>query len=233
MKFSSIFALLIFLGIETGNAREAIRIDGVPVYGKVHTVERIDLRNAIKQGDGRGGVSKLEVLGPADIKVYLRPRDRGYILAGRFSGIKPDGSRSHFWSFGPFDVYDPEGLRIIRGADEVFVFPSLTPKEPHRDKKRMRLLSGESRREIMYLLGNERSWLHGFDDFIMPGPVPGNIGLVFRRGKDEVVIFFKYEGHAEGTLKGQYFEDALEEKQAQQIKNWAQRYAKFELTSKH
>ena len=40
--------------IATANVREAMRVDGVPVYGKEHTVERIDLRNAIKLGDGRG-----------------------------------------------------------------------------------------------------------------------------------------------------------------------------------
>lgn len=232
MKFSSTFALLILLGIATANAREAMRVDGVPVYGKVHTVERIDLRNAIKQGDGRGGVSKLEVLGPGDIKVYLRPRDRGYILAGRFAGIQADGSRSHFWSFGPFDVYDREGLNIIRGADEVFVFPNLTPSEPYRDNKRMRLLSGEARREIVQLLGNERNWFHGLDDFLMLGREPRNIGLLFRHGKDEVVLFFKYEGRAEGTINGQYVENALQEKQRKQIHNWAQRYAKPELTAK-
>jgi len=36
----------------------------------------------------------------------------------------------------------------------------------------------------------------------------------------------------EGTIDGQYVENVLEEKQRKQIDNWAQRYAKSELTAK-
>jgi hypothetical protein len=223
----------IFLAVVSlAHAREVKRVDGVPVYGNLHDIQVVDLRNAIKLGEGRGGVSKLEVLNHARIKVYLRPRDRGYIEAGRFAGVEYDGSRSHNWSFGPFDVYDPEGLNIIRGADEVFVFPNRTPDEPHRDNKHMRLLSGDARREIVQLLGNERNWFHGFDDFLMLGREPRNIGLLFRRGKDEVVLFLKCDGRAEGTINGQHVENALKEKRRKQIDNWLQRYARPELTAK-
>ncbi len=234
-KFKSIRFCLVWVAIGTASfvsAREVKRVDGVPVYGNLHDIQVADLRNAIKLGDGRGGVSKLEVLNRARIKVYLRPRDRGYIEAGRFAGIEYDGSRSHDWSWGPFNIYDPEVMRAISSADEVFVFPNRTPRQPHRDDRHMRLLSGEARREIVRLLGQERNWFHGHYDGVVIGREPRNIGFLFRRATDVIVLFFEYGGYAEGTINGQYFGDVLEEKQKKQIEDWKRRYAQAELTAK-
>jgi hypothetical protein len=217
------------IGVATANARETMRVDGVPVYGKVHAVETVDLRNALKIGENRGGVAKLEVLGPADIKVYLRPPDRGYVVAGRFAGIQRDGTRSHDWSWaGPY-MSDPEVSELIRKADDLYIFPLLTPRKPHRDSKRMRLLGGDARREIIRLLSSEQNWCQCTYNIVTIGPEPRNIGLLFRRGADELVLFFESGQFVEGTFKGHYIADVLQSRG--KMEQWARRYAQAELTA--
>jgi hypothetical protein len=84
----------------------------------------------------------------------------------------------------------PELLRFMREADRVFVFPNPTPRHPHRDDKHMRLLTSEARHELVRLLGRACNWYVGGDDRIGIGPLPKDIGLLFRRGSDELVLFF-------------------------------------------
>jgi hypothetical protein len=200
---------LVVAGVTLAHASDAMRVDGVPVYGRVHDVELVDIRAAIKVGASHGSVFKVEVLGPADINVHLR--NLGYIALRRFAGIQYDGSRSHDWSFSHPYMYDPEVLDLIRRADEVYVFPIATPLKPHRDDKHMRLLVDPARREIMRLLGKERNWYQGHYSLIAIEPEPTNVGLVFRRGKNELVLFFSGEGFAEGSFNGQYVADPLQD----------------------
>ncbi|MEY2545608.1 MAG: hypothetical protein QOG48_725 [Verrucomicrobiota bacterium] len=218
---------------------DALRVDGVPVYGRVRDVERIDIHQAIKAGNSHGSVFKVEVLGPEDIKVHLRKL--GYIHLGRSAEIRSDGSRDHTWASGNPNMYDPEVLDLIRTAGEVYVFPVTTPRNPHRDDKQMRLLVGQARGEIIRLLGREQNWYVGSYNIIVVAsepavlaPEPTNVGLVFRRGKTELVLFFSDldMALAKGSFNGQYVADLLEDKPSKEFAKWCHRYAQVELARK-
>ena len=129
---------------------------------------------------------------------------------------------------------DPDVLTVIRGADQAFVFPVSTPDKPRRDKARQRLLDPAARRKVGQILGNRLSWWQGGYSLIQTRAEPPNIGLVFRKGKDEVVLFFtsgfdSYAGHVNGTLNGQHISDLLDKKPSKQMQEWRRRYAQPEL----
>jgi hypothetical protein len=219
---------LVVAGATLSHTTAAMRVDGVPIYGRLHDVELVDIRAAIKGGASHGSVFKAEVLGRADINVHLR--NLGYIRFGRFAGIQYDGSRSHDWSFSHPYMYDPEVLSLIRTADEVYVFPVTTPLKPHRDDKHRRSLGGQARHEIIRLLGNEKNWCQCVYDLVIVGPEPTNVGLLFRRGKNELVLFFTRGGYAEGTFNGQYIANPLNN--GEKMNDWSKRFAQAELSVK-
>jgi hypothetical protein len=178
--------LLVAVGATFAHASDTLRVDGVPVYGQVGDVERIDIHEAIKVGNSHGHVYKADVLGPADIKVYLR--DLGFIQLGRYAGIERDGTRSHVWSWSYPLMYDPKVLHLIRTAYEIYVFPVTTPLKPHRNDKHMRLLVGDARYQIVRLVGNAKNWCQCVFDLVVVEPEPTNVGLLFRRGRSELVL---------------------------------------------
>jgi hypothetical protein len=218
--------LLAVAGATQAHASNVMRVDGVPVYGRVHDVELVDIRAAIKVGASHGSVFKAEVLGPADINVHLR--NLGYISLGRYAGVKADGTRDHVWSFDHPYMYDPEVLNLIRTADEVYVFPVRTPLKPHRDDKHLRLLSRQPRQEIVRLLGNQKNWCQCVYDLVVVEPEPTNVGLLFRRGRSELVLFFTRGGYAEGTFNGQYIANPLND--GERMDEWSKRFAGTERT---
>jgi hypothetical protein len=223
--------LVILLVLTAGtlvHADAAIPVEGVPVYGRLHDVELVDIRAAIKVGASHGSVFKAEVLGPADIKVHLR--NLGYIHLGRFARIQYDGTRSHDWSWSSPSMYDPEVVHLIRTADQVYVFPVKTPLKPHRDDKHMRLLGDQARREVVRLLGNEKNWCQCVFDLVVVEPEPTNVGLLFRRGTSELVLFFTRGGFAEGTFNEHYIANPLNE--GERMDAWSKRFAEVELSVK-
>jgi hypothetical protein len=216
--------LFIAAGATFAHANDALRVDGVPVYGRVRDVELRDIRSAIGVGASHGSVFKVEVLGRRDINVHLR--NIGYIHAWR-------PIDDHTWAFGPSPAMrDPEVLCLINRADEVYIFPVTTPSKPHRNDKRMRLLIGQPRREIVRLLGKEKNWYQGSYSLIALEPEPTNVGFVFRRDKNELVLFFSGEGYAEGSFNGEYVADPLEYEPGKKFVEWTRRYAQTELAAK-
>ena len=128
----------------------------------------------------------------------------------------------------------PELVRFMRQAHQVFIFPNPTPRHPRRDAKRMRLLSPKARRDLIRLVGHHDHWFLGGDGRIEIGPPPKDIGLLFRRGSDELELFF-YPGELidarfNGRLQrstwspgGKYYE---------RMEAWKARYAQPELSAK-
>jgi hypothetical protein len=125
----------------------------------------------------------------------------------------------------------PDVLRLIRSAETVYVFPVTSPLKPQRDDRHMRLLGPEARKDIVQLLGNEGSWWHGLAAIAIPEPQQTNIGLLFRSGKDEVVLFFNSE-----TVEGKFREielgGLLEKKPKAEFEDWKRHYAQPELAFK-
>jgi hypothetical protein len=224
----SLVVVLVAAAATLAHASDALRVDGVPLYGRVRDVERIDIHEAIKVGNSHGHAYKAEVLGPADIKVYLR--GLGFIQLGRYAGVERDGTRSHDWSWSSPSMYDPEVIHLIRAADEVYVFPVVAPLKPHRDDKHIRLVTGDARRELTRLLGNEKNWCHCVFDLVIVEPEPTNVGLLFRRGREELVLFFTRGGFAEGTFNGHYIANPLDD--GERMDKWSSRFARIELAAK-
>jgi hypothetical protein len=91
----------------------------------------------------------------------------------------------------PISPPAPELLRFMRNADQMFIFPNPTPRKPRRDDKHMRLLPRDARRTLIDLIGDRKDWYDGWDNRIDPGgPPPKDINLLFRRGRDELILFF-------------------------------------------
>src|SRR5438046_5424446 len=89
------------------------------------------------------------------------------------------------WSALPSD----ETLRVIRDAQEVYVFPYTTGVHPHRDNRHLRALDQPARDALKRLLGDSRNWFVGFIDSAEAVGVR-DVGVLFRRKTDELVLFF-------------------------------------------
>jgi hypothetical protein len=129
-------------------------VDGVPAYGKVQEVSAADIKQALANVSSTPKVfSGVTVLNRNQMRVYLRPPFYGYVAAHRTDVTG--------WGGFPRNVYELEVLRVIKNADDVYVFPLPRPLQGQRDDKHARLLDPKARREISALLGDERSWFIG------------------------------------------------------------------------
>jgi hypothetical protein len=125
---------------------------------------------------------------------------------------------------------DPPVLALIRTADEVYVFPVPTPRKPRLDKKHLRLLDTEGMRKIVRLLGNQRNWWWGGWSLVLPDNPARDIGLLFRRDGNELVLVC--DGSlVQGTFNGEGTLGLLaNERQANKFEDWKRRYAHLELS---
>jgi hypothetical protein len=190
-----------------------------------------DIRDAIRAVHGK--VSRIEVLNVKRMHVYLRPRDLGWIA------VRPDPypSSDPIWPRWLCDgrgVDDPEISQFIRSADELYVFPVLTPDEPYRDDKHLRRIDEQARRVVVRFLSDHRSWYQGGYTLVIPKPEPRNIGLLFRRGRAELVLFFSHSftssaGLIHGAFNGRHVEDMLEDSLGKKMEQWSHRFAQPEL----
>jgi hypothetical protein len=225
---------------------EAMEVDGVKILGRIHEVTVADIREAIATGAcGLGSgvtASEVDVISRNEVRIHLAPRDLGWALLSRQKIPLPDGPDYRMvtrmrWECRCKGADDPDVLAVIRAADQVFVFPLSTPDKPRRDKAHQRLLDPAARRKVGQILGNRLSWWQGGYSLIRTRVEPPNIGLVFRKGRDEVVLFFtsgfdSYTGHVKGTLNGQHISDLLDKKPSKQMQEWRRKYAQPELASR-
>ena len=225
-------------------------VDGVRVYGMVDTVTDADVREAVadfkSDRSDKRGPSALEVLNSNELHAYLPERDVGWIAIRRLIAVGTDGRKHPAWTSWGRAIQDaPEVCRLMRNANQVFAFPVILLVErrenqetligpPHRDDKRLRLLGTQAHRELVRLVGYERNWFHGIDDTIWVGEnAPTNVGFVFRREKDELVLFFTLGWRAECIMpNGEHLAGSLEEKPNNKLEAWKKRYAQSELAAK-
>jgi hypothetical protein len=136
------------------------------------------------------------------------------------------------WAAEPQAIDDsPEVLRFIENAERVYVFPVTSPLNPERDDAHMRLLGPEARHVIVELLGRYENWYHGLYTFLISEPQPTNVGLIFRREKDELVLFFNSDT-VHGRFAGIDLDGVLEDKPKKQFERWKRHYAQRELAFK-
>ena len=197
--------------------------------GRRGDVSGSDVHDAIRAVHGE--VSRVEVLSAKRMRVYFKPRDLGWIA------VRPDAYPTPGWPRWLCDgrgIDDPEISPFIRSADELYVFPVLTPDEPRRDKKRLRRLDDQARRALASLLSDHRSWYQGGYTMISARPEPRNIGVLFRRGSNELVLFFSSSftssaGLIKGAFNGQHVEEMLEDAPGRKMEQWSGRFAQPEL----
>jgi hypothetical protein len=223
------------------HATDDMHIDGVPVHGRVHDVSPADIREALK-AHGEKPATRIDVVSKTEMHIYYRSPELGWIptyhIQNAFGSTKPGWSE--FW-FGIRDT--SEALQFIRSAHEVYIFPVRFTSVhssvhnpgwvvPRRDDKHLRPVESDARRELVRLLSPQESCFQGFDDRISVGDEPTNVGFVFRKGTDELVMFFSSGGMMEGVFKGQHTVGTLEDKQQEQMDRWKAKYAQKELAMK-
>ena len=82
---------------------------------------------------------------------------------------------------------------------------------------------------LFRLLCDRQNWYHGLITVLEPSKQ--SFGLVFRSGRDELVLFFN-DLTIEGSFRGRRTLGMLEDKPRKEMKEWAQRYAEPELQPK-
>jgi hypothetical protein len=209
------------------------RVDGIPVRGNVTSVSATDVRDAVRAV--KDPVSSVTALNADRMRVYFKLRDLGWI------GVRRDPYAKHWtargwpgWNCDGRGVDDPEVSQFIRGADELYVFPVLTPDKPHRDNKRLRRLDDQARPALASLLSDHRSWYQGGYTMISARPEPRNIGVLLRRDSSELVLFFSSSftssaGLIQGAFNGQHVSNMLEDAPGKKMEQWTRRFAQPEL----
>jgi hypothetical protein len=122
-------------------------------------------------------------------------------------------------------------LPFVHRAEAVYVFPVTTPMEPRRNDKHLRLLGPRAAQSIVQVLGKERNWYNGLYTIVEAADQPTNVGLLFRAGRDELVLFFS-EMTVQGTFRGKRIAGMLEDKPRSKFDEWKRRYAQPELAVK-
>jgi hypothetical protein len=227
-------AVLITIAISATLRAESIHVDGVLVRGRVHDVSASDIRNAIDAVSSK--VSQVVVLSADKLHVYLKPADLGWVAVRNYGVTRPKGSLK--WGSDWLCVDDPQVLQLIRTADEDYIFPVATPDNPHRASNHLRRLDDGARGKLVRLLGNHDNWYQGGYSMLRVAPEPRNIGLLFRHGRNELVLFLSSSftassGLATGVLDGQHVCDRmLEEKPGKKMEEWTRQYAQSELVAR-
>jgi hypothetical protein len=106
----------------------------------------------------------------------------------------------------------PEVLRFLRTAELVMFF------QPPLQRNRSATL------------GEERNWCRDLYTVVLPLNQPANVGLLFRKGRDERVWFFNSDT-VHGTFHGRPIEGMLEDEPKAKMEDWKRWYAQTELAS--
>jgi hypothetical protein len=216
---------------------EAIVIDDVPVFGRVDVVSENDIHDVIKEATDNSSSEPrkpraLEVITADEMRAYRRERDLGWRPMRLGPVIEPDGREHLSWGTNSFAIQGmPEALRLIRTAEQVYVFPLPNPSKPERDDKHLRLLGPSAWRGLMRLLGYSKDWFQGGYSLLILQPPDPSVGFVFRRGNDELVLFFT-DTIAEATYNGENTGGLLDHTREKQFERWKKRYAKQELSAR-
>jgi hypothetical protein len=220
---------LVLLAVPVVSSASPRRVDGIPVRGNTRSVTAADIRDAIRAV--QDPVSSITVLNADRMRVYFKLTDLGWIGVRRDQFAKQ--RTDHTWPGWLCDgrgVDDPEVSQFMRSADELYVFPLLTPLKPHRDNTHLRRLDDEARRRLVRLLTDHRNYYQGGYTMIIVEPEPRNIGVLFRRGRSELVLFFSGSftssaGLIHGAFNGQHVQDMLEDNAGKKMEQWSHRFA--------
>jgi len=221
----------IMVACQTANG-ESVHVDGVLVYGRIHEISTKDIHEAIADlsiSDEKPFA--LEVISSREIHAY-ESWDLGWNPACYCDVHEPGGSIQREWMFNGMNIVQtsPELFQFIKSTNAIYIFPLPSPDEPRRDDKHLRLLDHEVQQELVHLLGDPKNWVHGGYEVIGSSTTkdPPSVGILFRRGSSEVVMFFSSNGEfMHGTFMGKNMSGVLESRRP--LQEWKARHAGPEL----
>jgi hypothetical protein len=164
------------------------------------------------------------------MRVYLPRPDLDWVPLRLSMTSELDGRKHLQWWTEDLSIeLMPEAFRLIRAAEQVYIFRINNSLEPRRDDQHMRLLERKAGKELIHLLGHRGDWLEG--GYAVPVEPAPDVGFIFRRDKSEVVLFF-CTVTAEGTVSGRHTAGMLDRKRYSQFEEWKRRYAQQELPTR-
>jgi hypothetical protein len=87
------------------------------------------------------------------------------------------------------DTASPEVLQFVRDAQSVYIFPFKPHSELRVDTSRLRLLSRDASESLVGIIADPAHWEQGLLTYVVPEDLPPDIGILFRRGSDELALF--------------------------------------------
>ena len=137
--------LVVLLVTAIVSSASALQVDGISVHGRSRVCSVSDIRDAIRAVHEK--VLRVKVLSADWMHVYFKPIDLGWIAVRRdpYAKDRTDHTWPGWFCSGRGED-DPEVSQFMRIANELYVFPVMTPDEPRRDRKRMRLVESSARR---------------------------------------------------------------------------------------
>ena len=83
----------------------------------------------------------------------------------------------------------------------------------------------------MSIIADPAHWEHGLLTYLVPEDLPPDIGILFRRGSDELALFCDSTWGIDATFRGKHGWSDLTEEAKDQLQKWKQKYASQELNS--
>jgi len=224
--------------VQLVSAVQAKYIDGVRVFGRTHdlSVQQIHavIAEAADNSPRKRKPRAIEVLTSTEVRAYLPEREMGWVRYRLTPWAAPWHDRPPKWTLDGFGINNtPEALRLIRTAEQVYVCPVTLSNDDdltlHGEYKRRRLLGADETRKLARLLGTKNHWFNGADNTIGIPPYPKNVGFIFRKGRDELVLLCYMRWRVAGTFNGEYTCGSLDEKWSDRLDDWKRQYARPEL----
>ena len=227
-------------------AASPTQVGGVRVYGRTNEVRTADIHDAIKESkraahlDGAGQLVALEVINRNEMRSFFRRHILWWELVRHMQVTDAHGQLLRSWDCSYFDITMlPHAFEQMRSASSIYIFPvryktlepvrtGSTEVEPYWDQNRFRSLGADARRELVGIIGHEKDWFHGMNDVVTTEPEPENIGLSFRNGSKEVILYFTQCGIG-GRVNGQRTSGTLQFKTAERLESWRRKYAQPEV----
>jgi hypothetical protein len=129
------------------------------------------------------------------------------------------------------DPASPEVLQFVRDAQSAYIFPFKPHSELRVDTSRLRLLGRDARDSLVGIIADPAHWEQGFLTYVVPEDLPPDIGILFRRGSDELALFCRSTWGIDATFRGKRGWSDLTEEAKEQLQKWKQQYASKELNS--
>ncbi|HEX7965519.1 MAG TPA: hypothetical protein VF651_07355 [Gammaproteobacteria bacterium] len=206
-------------------------IEGVPVSGRLDSVSVADVLQAITALRDIGvKSSELVVVSGDEMHGYEANRDLGWFTAKRTKCVWTDHTEHPCWdAFGQGLPELKQPLHFIKSAQEVYIFPVVTPLEPHRDDAHMRLLGKDARDELADIFKDDDIWMRGLNSLMYPSTKDQTVGLLFRDSDHELVLFYQAYGRWTGTFDGEHLTGDFDPEKDKVFDAWEHKYAQAEL----